>query len=325
MRRIAIRLAAIMAACLPAAGGAQPFGTTPQTWQVDPLRGRDPVNVEIVEQGRTIWQGSLPAGLVGGPGIELYAQSRALYSCFSRQVGPVVSGDDMDRLALTLQWTDTPFVKDRYAVRLERQRILAVPAVPGEFGWECRDERHHGEDLTVTASPRLPPGHRVRVDGAGGLEIFLTRPADAVTPEPVSGGDVTPTLVPADFDVTIERAGAVVWTGTFHQEIAPDRSRAQGSQAMPRTMPCPARVSVTRCAAWARENWSLDVRASNEREVTVEFSAGHNEPAYMVSRYGGIMDRGEGAGMQVSATLALAEGETGLVRAQDYVVRLRRR
>jgi hypothetical protein len=309
----------------PALCQAQTFGTRREVGQTHPVRGADPVDVEIVQEGRPIWQGRLNSGIGLSAAMELFAQSPDLMNCPVRSPGSGVGIDDLDVLALTIRWTDTSPTRDRYAIALERRRVRAVPSVPGRYFSECREHGHHGETLRFNAEVRLPPGERVRVDGAGGFEIFLTRPADATTPEPRPGGGGGPTPHRTDFDIVIERAGEHLWEGTLHQESDSDRTMVEGLEGAPPPAECRRRNPAPRCSRWSSEDWKLILRVRDDRSVDVEFYARRGITGHKRWMDGALWDRPHTLRVEARPELALAPGHSALMRVQDYVIRIGRR
>lgn len=323
MRLLTAIAASFLALALPGVGRAQGFGTVPVAGPIDPARGADPIDVEIVQAGRLLWQGRLNAGIGSAAGMELFAQSPELAMCFNRSAGSIISSNDLDLLALSVHWTDSSFIRDRYAILLERGHVVAIPTAPGTYGHECWEQGHHREELRVSAEVRLPPGERVRVDGGRGFEIFLTRPANANRLEPRQGAQTAPVPFPTDFHVVIERGGEQLWEGTLHQET--DAVTAEGGSRTPRAIRCRERTRARHCTDWRRDHWTLTLTAHNAGNVGVEFSAQRDEPTYKVPMDGQLWAREDQRRIRTTPTLALARDQSTLLRVQDYVIRIERR
>ncbi len=316
LRLLLLMLAAL---ALPASAGAQTLG---MNFARPAQQSPGGVLVEIVRDGRPFWMGRFENDTVEQVAT-IYVQQPERRICFGTWWGRPTGSLQQDKLAVTLgrRSDRNPLL---YRFRLEWDAVASIS--PEVRNWDvCSEHLQRVERATVEAEPELPPGRRVRIVAQRGLEIFLTRDPATPLPEHVLPPETAPVAFGAEFEVRIERDGALVWEGVLHQEDYRQDVRQSDNAYRAQLIPCPTGRG-RRCGVSAGDRWELRLRLGYPTDVVdFDFEAIRSSPLYLLQRDGWQQMRADETGLSVSRRIPMPSGTGTEVRVGDMLIRVRRR
>jgi hypothetical protein len=334
-----IRLAALLALALasaPTVAAAQSFGARGEPAAVDANRSADPVTVEIRREGRLFWQGRVETGWnPAGRHIEVLAQPPGLDHCFDTAGPSATSTRSLDRLALDVQRSPTPEIPDRYRFRFDWRHIVPLDSIRDQPWQACRESRQRTESVAFEADVPVPPGEQARVDGPMGFAVLLSRPAGAMTGAARTVRPVNIRPEAASFEISLRRAGEILWHGEIRQQTSADEARMGEQHFIPVRIPCRVGAPRRLCLDQSTDRWQVRIRARDDRWVSLEMETKQSAPGWRVRVEGGgvggeaawFMDlqRSDETAIGISTTIELPPGGSVSIPAGDYLLRVDRR